>query len=418
MTAPDRVIEHVTCLGCGCACDDIGVTVRDGRIVSARMACELGVAWFGDGALPREIRSQGKTAPLDAALRAAAALLTKARRPLVYLAGDLTCEAQRESVALADRLHALLDTTASDTVASSILAAQRRGRATATLGEIRQRADLVVFWAVDPARRYPRYGSRYAVDPVGLQAPAGRKSRTLFAVDVGSALAVEDADARLVLPAEQEIDALAVMRAVVLGRTPSDLGALAGAVDLAKRMTSARYVALVNDAEPSALAPDPARAEGLVALAQALNGPTRCALSTLRAGGNRSGAEAVATWQTGFPFAIDFAGGVPRYRPSDGAAAALARGTVDAALVLGAPSSVPEPVSVGLAQVPCVVIGPRASSAAFRPAVIIDSGLPGVHEGGMAFRMDDVPLPLSAIIPTPSTTVDVVRSIARLVGPA
>jgi len=410
------IVEHVTCLGCGCACDDIAVTVEGDQIVDARLACELGVAWFGDGVLPREIRSEGRSAPLESALRAAATLLTKAQRPLVYLAGDLTCEAQREGVGLADRLHALFDTTASDTVAASILAAQRRGRAGATLGEIRQRADLLVFWAVDPAVRYPRYSSRYAVDPSGLQTPNGRKSRTLFAVDVGEALALRDADARLALQAKLEIDALAVMRAVVLGRTPPSAGALAGAVDLAERMLQARYVALVVDAEPSALAPDPARAEGLVALAQALNGPTRCALSTLRAGGNRSGAEAVATWQTGFPFAIDFAGGVPRYRPSDGAAAALAQGGVDAALVLGTPGSVPEPVSAGLAQVPCVAVGPRASTAPFRSAVTIDTGLPGVHEAGMAFRMDDVPLPLRALIPTPQTTAQVVRSLARLVA--
>lgn len=410
------IIEHVTCLGCGCACDDIAVTVERDRIVEARMACELGVAWFGGGALPREILSQGKSVPLESALATAAALLKKARRPLVYLAGDLTCETQREAVALADRLHALLDTTASDTVAASILAAQRRGRASATLGEIRQRADLVVFWAVDPARRYPRYGSRYAVEPAGLQTPDGRKSRTVIAVDVGSARAVGEADVRVALPAELEIDALAVTRAVVLGRTPPNVRALSAAVDLAQRMMQARYVVLVHDAEPSELTPDPARAEGLVALSQALNGPTRCALSTLRAGGNRSGAEAVATWQTGFPFAIDFAAGVPRYRPSDGAAVALARGGVDAALVLGAPASVPEPVTAGLVRVPCVAIGPRASSATFRPTVIIDSGLPGVHEAGMAFRMDDVPLPLRALIPMPRTAVEVVRSIARLVG--
>lgn len=410
------IAEHVTCLGCGCACDDIAVTLEDARIVDARRACELGVAWFGDGVLPREIHSRGQRVSLDVALRAAATLLRTARRPLVYLAGDLTCEAQGAGVALADRLHALLDSPASDTVAASILAAQRRGRAGATLGEIRQRADLVVFWAVDPARRYPRYCSRYAVDPAGLQVPHGRKSRTIVAVDVGAARAVPDADVRIGFPAELEIDALAVARAAVLGRTPSVDGALRGAVDLATRMLQARYVALVADAEPSALAPDPARAEGLVGLAQALNGPTRCALSSLRAGGNRSGAEAVATWQTGYPFAIDFATGVPRYRPDASAAAALARGTVDAALILGSPGSVPQPVAAGLAGVPCVAVGPRASTAAFRSAVVIDTGLPGVHEAGMAFRMDDVPLPLRAILPAPHATVDIVGSLARLVG--
>ena len=32
-TAAERVVRSATCLGCGCACDDIDVVVRDGLIV-------------------------------------------------------------------------------------------------------------------------------------------------------------------------------------------------------------------------------------------------------------------------------------------------------------------------------------------------------------------------------------------------
>src|SRR5439155_1347065 len=84
----------------------------------------------------------------------------------------------------------------------------------------------------------------------------------------------------------------------------------------------------------------------------ALNTPTRCALSTLRGGGNRSGADAVLTWQTGFPFAVDFARGYPSYHPQTGGAAVLGRGEVDVALVVGAPASLPAPVAPGLARGP------------------------------------------------------------------
>src|SRR5439155_1089190 len=122
-----------------------------------RNACALGAAWFGDGTVPTETRVNGRSASLEQALTEAAGLLTGATHPLVYLAGDLSCETQREAVAIADRLHAALDSLAA-TAATAVLAAQRRGRAGATLGEIRQRADLVVFWAVDPSTRYPRYG--------------------------------------------------------------------------------------------------------------------------------------------------------------------------------------------------------------------------------------------------------------------
>ena len=217
-----RVVEHATCLGCGCACDDIAVVVDGDRIAEARNTCALGRAWFGDGSAPRETRSGGKVVAPDVALADAAKLLGRAERPLVYLAPDISCETQRAAVAIADRLGALLDSP-TGAIAPGILASQRRGRAAATLGEIRQRADLVVFWGVDPADRYPRYASRYAVDPPGLQAPDGRNSRRVVAVDVGPSRGAADADERVAIAPEDEIDALALMRAVVLGRGIADL---------------------------------------------------------------------------------------------------------------------------------------------------------------------------------------------------
>jgi formylmethanofuran dehydrogenase subunit B len=47
------------------------------------------------------------------------------------------------------------------------------------------------------------------------------------------------------------------------------------------------------------------------------------------------------TWQTGYPAAIDFARGYPRYRPHDGTAEArLTRGDVDAVLVVGSAAGI------------------------------------------------------------------------------
>ena len=37
----DRTVANVTCLGCGCACDDITVVVKQDRITEARNACAL-----------------------------------------------------------------------------------------------------------------------------------------------------------------------------------------------------------------------------------------------------------------------------------------------------------------------------------------------------------------------------------------
>jgi formylmethanofuran dehydrogenase subunit B len=123
----DRIVEPATCLGCGCACDDIRVRVNGQRILDTTNTCPLGAAWFGDGTLPAAIRLGDRPAALDEALTATAAMLQSAREPLIYLAPELSCEAQREATGLADQVRAVLDTISSATVLPSILAAQERG---------------------------------------------------------------------------------------------------------------------------------------------------------------------------------------------------------------------------------------------------------------------------------------------------
>ena len=390
----------VTCLGCGCACDDIEVVTRESRIVGAANACELGLRWFGDGRVPARSRVAGRDVDRSEAIGAAAALLTNASRPLVYLAPDLSCEAQRHAAGIADALGAALDSVTSATAMSSILAAQERGRAGATLGEIRRRADLVVLWNVDPSSRYPRYLSRYAPATPG---------RTCLRVETTKA---------------DEVATLTALAAIVAGRVGDTAGT--GAIwdrarSLAPRLLAGRYVAIVADGEPDGSDPgDPGRAAALIALAQALNGPTRAALSVLRAGGNRTGAEAVMTWQTGYPAAVDFTRGHPRYRPYDGTAAArLAAGDADALLVVGAAALIPPQLLRLMARLPRAIVGPRASDSALASGgaapVVIDTGIAGIHEGGTAMRMDDVPLPLRPSLPGPPDTADIVSELGARV---
>lgn len=461
-----------TCLGCGCACDDIGIEVRDGRIVEARNACELGKRWFGDGKVSGEVRVRGESATLDEALDAAAELLGGARRALVYLAPDISCEAQRAAVALADRLHGVLDNITSATAAGGTLAAQRRGRPTASLGEIRNRADLLVFWGVDPAERYPRFLTRYAPDPEGIFVPRGRADRTVIAIDIGEERGPKDADARITLAPGDEQTALARLRAATLKRvaaaaaataageppktgekdraategssapgasraaTVRDSSAVAAAREgerpegkldaLFTRFDSARYAVIVYDAEPRGSgdgdddddgggggeARDRSwRAEALIALAQQLNASIRCSLVALRAGGNRNGAEAVMTWQTGFPMTVDYSRGVPRYRPDEAAAALLERGALDAMAIVGNARAAGIPSMGG---VPRIVIGPWASEAEPGVEIAIDTGVAGIHEGGMAFRMDDIPLPLRPSLPGPSSVPDTAFVVEEL----
>jgi len=424
MTAPS-IVENVTCLGCGCVCDDIGVVVRDGRIVEARNACNLGVQWFGDGELASKSLVNGRHLPLTEAISAAATSLRDARRPLVYLAPGLSCEAYRAAIAIADMLRARVDSTTSSTAAAFVLFGQERGLATATLGEIRNRADVLLFWAIDLERRYPRFASRYAPEPAGLHVE-GRRSRTVIAVDVDGATSTIAADRRLTIRAADELATLTAVGA--LTRDSADASSRYASLraapwdtarELAPLLLAGRYVGLVYDTEPDDRAErSPQRFDALASLAQSLNERTRCAAVPIRGGGNRSGADVVFVAQTGYPFAVDFTRGYPRYDPhASSACAVLQRREADAILFVGDAMAAPRETVGALSAVRTVAIGPWASALSLgTESIALDTGRDGIHASGTAFRTDDVPLPLRAVLLGAPRAVDIIRAVSSAVA--
>src|SRR5439155_27054250 len=88
----------------------------------------------------------------------------------------------------------------------------------------------------------------------------------------------------------------------------------------------------------------------------------------------------------------------------------------DAALVIGSLTRLTEPMGTGLAPLVTVAIGPRVNAASFQPAVAVDTGVASIHEGGTAFRMDDVPLPLRPVLTGPPTTAGALRSLRERLG--
>ncbi len=247
----------------------------------------------------------------------------------------------------------------------------------------------------------------------------------MVAVDIGRRRGPADADRRIDIPEEHEVGILTAATALVTAGANGarrSHGSWTQAAELTALLVASRYAVLVVDGEPeeggSGSASDAGRMAALTALTQVLNGPTRCALSVLRAGGNRSGAEAVFTSQTGYPAAVDFARGYPRYLPYDGTAGArLADGRIDFALIIGSADLIPADVLSGIASKPCAVIGPRASDSPLAArAIVIDTGVAGVHEAGTALRMDDVPVPLRVLVSGPPETFRVLRALRERVA--
>jgi hypothetical protein len=62
---------------------------------------------------------------------------------------------------------------------------------------------------------------------------------------------------------------------------------------------------------------------------------------------------------------------------------------------------VPAAIRDGLSHVSCAIIGPSASESPFPAFATIDTGRAGVHERGVAVRLDDIPLPLRPALEAP-----------------
>lgn len=316
-------MADATCAGCGCLCDDIEVT--DGGLVRT---CALGDAWFAIEARPPVARVDGLEVSVKEAAEVAAAILREARAPLVHGLAGTSCEAQRRAVALAEAAGAVIDAGAA--VNATI------GWSTATFGEIRDRAELVVFWRADPVVTHPRLLERLRIDPGAMIVVDSQQTPT---TDV----------AGVFVEVEDDFETLWALRA--------------GKGGLAERLRAARHVAFIHGPldELTTLA--------LQSLVRDLARDRHAVTLALRAG-NARGAEDVLAWQTGFAGPVDFARGFPREAE---------RGEFDAELVVAA-------------EVATVAAGSPVGSARVAFATAVD----GIEVAGTAHRMDGVPVPLRA----------------------
>lgn len=107
-----EIVRNATCTFCGCVCDDIELHADGDRIVKAKNACSLGDAHFKYHTAERHYPDaliDGTPATVDAAIEVAADILYHANMPLVYGLSNVTCEASRAAVALAEMIGGVVD---------------------------------------------------------------------------------------------------------------------------------------------------------------------------------------------------------------------------------------------------------------------------------------------------------------------
>lgn len=408
-----KIVEDATCTFCGCVCDDIELHVEGTHIKQAKRACVLGKAWF----LNHEVDDRpsclvdGQPAALEEGYDRSARILADAKYPILYGLSDSPCEAQRVAVSIGDWIGGCVDTTTSVCHGPSGMAFQGVGEVTASLGEVANRGDFIMFWGSNPAESHPRHFTKYSLMPKGQFVPNGRKDRTCAIVDVRKTKSAKAADLFFQIKPRKDFEALWTLRALASDieldpeQVERETGIeLARWQDLMDRMKAAKYGVIFFGMGLTMTRGKHANSEALLALVRDMNRHTRFICKPNRGHGNVTGADNVVSWRTGYPFGVNHARGYPRFNPGEYTTSdTLARGEADAALIIATDpmANFSQPAREHLASIPYIALDPKETPTTRGAAVAFTVATYGINTPGTVYRMDDVPIPLRPAFDVP-----------------
>ena len=418
------VYSDAVCPFCGCLCDDIEVTVEGNEIVNAKNACAVSRAKF----LNHRLNSlsaptvDGEKVGIDEAVDTAARIIADARRPLIYGLSSTDCGAIGAAVELGELAGGVVDNTSSVCHGPTILALQQVGESKTTLGEVKNRADLIIFWGSNPIEAHLRHLIRYSVMPKGMYTQEGRKSRHVVVVDVRKTRTSRLADEFVKVDVNSDLELLLALRAVVRGskiQAEEVSGVpLSQIKALAKRMKEARMGIVFFGLGLTQSDGRHMNIDAAVGLVAELSHHTKFLLTPMRGHYNVAGANTVTTWQTGYPYAVDFSRGYPRYNPGEYTSVdLLARGEPDAAVIIASDPVAHFPASAAkhLARIPVVTLDHKVTPTTMLSKVVIPVAVVGVEAEGTAYRMDGVPLRLKRVIEPHEGVLSDVDVLTKLV---
>ena len=469
------IVKAVTCPVCGSLCDDVELTIEDGKIVKVKNGCPMCESKFlgynsEHRILKPLIRKNGKFSevPLKEAINKAAEILAEAKYPILYGWSSTSCEAIRVGVELAEQVGGTIDNTSVVCHGPSVLSIQEVGIPSCTLGQVRHRADLIIYWGCDPWSAHPRHIERYtafsegrfeksewkgyfskvkallvkkkiesAIRRVFLKEKPStqsqvkkeppqtifREGRKLIVVDVRRTKSAEMADYFIQVEPNKDYELLQAFRALIRDQE-IDVDTVAGVPveyieEIADLMIRCEFGALFFGVGLTMSAGKLRNIDAALSLIRDLNMRTKFVIMPMRGHFNVTGANIVSTWQTGYPYAVDFSLGYPRYNPGETSVVdILLRRESDAALIVASDpvANFPRNAVEHLVKNPLIFIGPHMDATAQMADVVLPSAFVGIEASGTAYRMDHVPLPLKKVVEPPPRVLSDEEILRRILS--
>lgn len=406
-----EIVKDVVCPFCGTLCDDIVCKVENNEIIGTMNACRIGHSKIvhTEGAERYKkpmIRKNGELieVSMDEAIDKAATVLVESKRPLIYGFSSTDCESQGVGIELAEETKAIVDNTASVCHGPSLLGLQDVGYPVCTLGEVKNRADVVIYWGCNPMHAHPRHISRHAMSR-GYFRERGRSDRTVIVVDPRESDTAKLADIHLKLDFNKDYELVDAMRTALAGKeilydevagVPRDL--IVEAVELLK---NAQFGCLFFGMGITHSEGKHRNIDTAIVLTTDLNSHSKFTLIPMRGHYNVNGFNQVCTWETGYPFCLDFADGIGKYNPGEtGSNDVLQNKETDAMVAIAADPGAhfPQKALHRMAEIPLISIEPHRTPTTELSDIIIPPAFVGLEAEGTAYRMDGVPLKMKKLV--------------------
>jgi len=338
----------------------------------------------------------------------------------MYGWSSTSCEAQSVGHEIAEKVGAIVDNTATVCHGTTLIAVQDVGIPSCTLGEIKNRADRIIFWGCNPCHAHPRHQSRYSIFPRGYFTNKGHKNRKMIVVDPRYTDTAKMADYHFKIEQGRDYELLSAFRVALRNEPlPEKVAGIPREkiIEAAEVLKSGRFGIIFFGMGVTQSLSKNHNIDNAIMLTKDLNEFTKFSIMAMRGHYNVTGSGQVLGWQFGFPYAVDLSRGFARYNPGESTSNdLLRRGEVDAVFVLGSDPGAHFPISSvkKIAKLPSVCVDPHITPTSEISKLHVPVAFVGVEVGGNCYRMDNVPIEARKVVDPPEGMLTDVEFLTRV----
>jgi len=283
-------------------------------------------------------------------------------------------------------------------------------------------ADLIIYWGSNAMDSHPRHMSRFSTYPRGIYRKQGRRDRKIVVLDVRKTCTAKIANHFIQIEPNKDFELISALR-IALDGGEIKQEKIAGVTweeikKLAEMMKNCEYGVTFVGLGLTHSAGKYNNIDNLFSLAKKLNDYTRFSVIPMRGHYNVAGFNEVMTWRSGYPFAVDYFRGYPRYNPGETSVIdMLARKEVDAMLSISADPGAhfPRKCVERMAEIPLISIEVARTPTTELAELIIPGVISGMESEATYYRLDNVPLTAKKFLDPPFTQTSSDEKTLRMI---